>query len=308
MAAGDVSRAAPDQAHRRRGKHRGPPLHRRAQRQVLHALRARRPSPTRSRPRAPRPSPPSGAPSTSSRTRPRWASIRAPWWTRSAISCAPTRTPWWISTATPIPPARASSTWTLSKQRAEAVKSYLVEKYHFPPERMRTVGNGPDKPLETNATPGGPREEPAHRYQGLSEPGQIVSLDHLFEIRRSISRAYARGPGHCGVDRRGAGVVRCSRESEDPAAVFRPRTRRRGGGVRPPVDRVRPARQRLPKLVAHRAGLPLVGRGRHSAGPVDGRLPLAARPRQSRRRAHALHADHGVPAGVHRPVRHGRRR
>jgi len=43
----------------------------------------------------------------------------------------------------------------LSKQRAEAVKSYLVEKYHFPPERMRTVGNGPDKPLETNSTPEG---------------------------------------------------------------------------------------------------------------------------------------------------------
>ena len=43
----------------------------------------------------------------------------------------------------------------LSKQRAETVKSYLVEKYHFPPERMRTVGNGPDKPLDTNATPEG---------------------------------------------------------------------------------------------------------------------------------------------------------
>ena len=40
----------------------------------------------------------------------------------------------------------------LSKQRAEAVKSYLVEKYRFPPERMRTVGNGPDKPVDTNAT------------------------------------------------------------------------------------------------------------------------------------------------------------
>jgi NitT/TauT family transport system substrate-binding protein len=43
----------------------------------------------------------------------------------------------------------------LSKQRAETVKSYLVQKYHFPPERMRTVGNGPDKPLDTNATPEG---------------------------------------------------------------------------------------------------------------------------------------------------------
>jgi NitT/TauT family transport system substrate-binding protein len=43
----------------------------------------------------------------------------------------------------------------LSKQRAETVKSYLIDKYRFPPERMRTVGNGPDKPVDTNATPEG---------------------------------------------------------------------------------------------------------------------------------------------------------
>jgi outer membrane protein OmpA-like peptidoglycan-associated protein len=43
----------------------------------------------------------------------------------------------------------------LSKQRAETVKQYLVEKYHFPPERMRAVGNGPDKPVDTNDTPEG---------------------------------------------------------------------------------------------------------------------------------------------------------
>jgi len=43
----------------------------------------------------------------------------------------------------------------LSKERAETVKSYLVEKYHFPPERMRTVGNGPDKPVDSNTTPEG---------------------------------------------------------------------------------------------------------------------------------------------------------
>jgi NitT/TauT family transport system substrate-binding protein len=44
---------------------------------------------------------------------------------------------------------------SLSKQRAETVKSYLVEKYRFPPERMRTVGNGPDQPVESNDTPEG---------------------------------------------------------------------------------------------------------------------------------------------------------
>jgi OOP family OmpA-OmpF porin len=35
------------------------------------------------------------------------------------------------------------------------VKRYLIEKYHFPAGRMRTVGNGPDRPIETNATPEG---------------------------------------------------------------------------------------------------------------------------------------------------------
>ena len=43
----------------------------------------------------------------------------------------------------------------LSKERADAVKNYLVEKYRFPPERMRTFGNGPDKPLDNNSTPEG---------------------------------------------------------------------------------------------------------------------------------------------------------
>ena len=44
---------------------------------------------------------------------------------------------------------------SLSKQRAEAVKGYLVEKYHFPGQRMRTFGNGPDKPVDDNSTPEG---------------------------------------------------------------------------------------------------------------------------------------------------------
>ena len=40
----------------------------------------------------------------------------------------------------------------LSRQRAESVKSYLTKKYGFPSTRLRTNGNGPDKPLETNDT------------------------------------------------------------------------------------------------------------------------------------------------------------
>jgi len=43
----------------------------------------------------------------------------------------------------------------LSKERADSVKNYLVEKYHFPAVRMRTIGNGPDRPLDTNDTPEG---------------------------------------------------------------------------------------------------------------------------------------------------------
>jgi outer membrane protein OmpA-like peptidoglycan-associated protein/ABC-type nitrate/sulfonate/bicarbonate transport system substrate-binding protein len=43
----------------------------------------------------------------------------------------------------------------LSRQRADAVKEYLAQKYGFPPVRMRTVGNGPDRPLDSNATPEG---------------------------------------------------------------------------------------------------------------------------------------------------------
>jgi NitT/TauT family transport system substrate-binding protein len=40
----------------------------------------------------------------------------------------------------------------LSQQRADAVKDYLVEKYGFPAARLKTAGNGPDRPLDTNAT------------------------------------------------------------------------------------------------------------------------------------------------------------
>src|SRR6266446_7418055 len=43
----------------------------------------------------------------------------------------------------------------LSRERAEAVKQYLVEKYRFPATRMRTVGNGPDRPVADNSSPEG---------------------------------------------------------------------------------------------------------------------------------------------------------
>jgi NitT/TauT family transport system substrate-binding protein len=38
----------------------------------------------------------------------------------------------------------------LSRQRADAVKEYLMQKYGYPASRMRTVGNGPDRPIDSN--------------------------------------------------------------------------------------------------------------------------------------------------------------
>jgi len=43
----------------------------------------------------------------------------------------------------------------LSERRAEAVVSYLIEQWEFPRERFVVVGNGPDKPIESNDTPEG---------------------------------------------------------------------------------------------------------------------------------------------------------
>ena len=43
-------------------------------------------------------------------------------------------------------------------------------------------------------------------------------------------------------------------------------------------------------------------------GLLMGSFPWLLPPREPDRRAHAVHADHGVPARVHRAVRHGRRR
>jgi outer membrane protein OmpA-like peptidoglycan-associated protein len=43
----------------------------------------------------------------------------------------------------------------LSHARADEVKNYLMQKYGFPSVRLRTAGNGPDKPIDSNATPEG---------------------------------------------------------------------------------------------------------------------------------------------------------
>jgi outer membrane protein OmpA-like peptidoglycan-associated protein len=60
----------------------------------------------------------------------------------------------------------------LSKERAETVKRYLVEKYGFPAIRMRPVGNGPDRPVETNATPEGREKNRRTDIKVYPNPGQ----------------------------------------------------------------------------------------------------------------------------------------
>jgi NitT/TauT family transport system substrate-binding protein len=61
---------------------------------------------------------------------------------------------------------------TLSKERAETVKSYLVDKFRFPPERMRTAGNGPDKPVDTNSTPEGREKNRRTDIKVYPNPGK----------------------------------------------------------------------------------------------------------------------------------------
>ncbi len=60
----------------------------------------------------------------------------------------------------------------LSKQRAETVKRYLIDKYRFPAERMRTVGNGPDNPVATNATPDGREKNRRTDIKVYPNPGK----------------------------------------------------------------------------------------------------------------------------------------
>jgi hypothetical protein len=55
----------------------------------------------------------------------------------------------WISRATPIPAARASLNMDLSKQRADAVKNYLVDKFHFPPPACAPSATAPTGPSPT---------------------------------------------------------------------------------------------------------------------------------------------------------------
>jgi NitT/TauT family transport system substrate-binding protein len=60
----------------------------------------------------------------------------------------------------------------LSRQRADAVRQYLMEKYGFPGARLRTVGNGPDKPIDNNATAEGREKNRRTDIKLYANPGQ----------------------------------------------------------------------------------------------------------------------------------------
>jgi len=59
----------------------------------------------------------------------------------------------------------------LSHQRADAVKQYLMEKYGFPAARLRTAGNGPDHPIDSNATSEGREKNRRTDIKLYANPG-----------------------------------------------------------------------------------------------------------------------------------------
>jgi outer membrane protein OmpA-like peptidoglycan-associated protein/ABC-type nitrate/sulfonate/bicarbonate transport system substrate-binding protein len=59
----------------------------------------------------------------------------------------------------------------LSHERADAVKNYLIEKYGFPAARLRTAGNGPDKPIDSNTTAEGREKNRRTDIKLYANPG-----------------------------------------------------------------------------------------------------------------------------------------
>jgi NitT/TauT family transport system substrate-binding protein len=59
----------------------------------------------------------------------------------------------------------------LSHQRADAVKQYLIDKYGFPAARLKTAGNGPDKPIDNNATAEGREKNRRTDIKLYANPG-----------------------------------------------------------------------------------------------------------------------------------------
>jgi len=59
----------------------------------------------------------------------------------------------------------------LSRERADAVRQYLMDRYGFPGSRLRTVGNGPDKPIDSNATADGREKNRRTDIKLYANPG-----------------------------------------------------------------------------------------------------------------------------------------
>lgn len=57
---------------------------------------------------------------------------------------------------------------SLSQKRAESAKQYLIIEFGFDPNRFITVGNGPDKPVASNATPDGRAQNRRTEFQLLN--------------------------------------------------------------------------------------------------------------------------------------------
>ncbi len=80
---------------------------------------------------------------------------------------------------------------TLSKERAETVKDYLMKKYGFPADAHAHGGQRAGQADRQQRHAGRPREEPAHRHQGLPESGATVMpqpIQHPQAGRRASGR------------------------------------------------------------------------------------------------------------------------
>lgn len=72
---------------------------------------------------------------------------------------------------------------SLSEQRASAIASVLVDSFRIKPDRVKSVGYGPTRPIATNETPEGRRQnrrvvaEVFARQQFASERWTIYSVD-----------------------------------------------------------------------------------------------------------------------------------
>jgi NitT/TauT family transport system substrate-binding protein len=57
----------------------------------------------------------------------------------------------------------------LSWKRAKSVSNFLVQEYSFDPNRFVVVGNGPDKPVDSNETVNGKAANRRTDFELISE-------------------------------------------------------------------------------------------------------------------------------------------